>query len=115
MTLITFEVLTPEFRKKAVDKINEKFTVASFRDMAHARKRETAQAITNGASLSGDHPFVVEATLRGLTTDEFAANIVTKGDNIQQREMHRQRFLITVENAKTVKEIEEVLLEVGKF
>lgn len=105
-------------RAKAADDVNEKFAVmatqAAFLERTHARKRQIAQAVMNGAILEEDHPFAAEAKLRGLPQEEFARDIVYKPDVVlesDRRELLRQKIMLKLDAARTPGEVAEVMHE----
>lgn len=81
----------------------------SHRDLAHRHKRETAAQVMSGVSLSNDHPFAQEASLRGLPPEEMARDVLGKPDNFAARELKRQHLLLAVAAAKTPADIDAVL------
>lgn len=105
-------------RATAIEKINTHFVklagaVAPI-ERVYARKREIAMAVMEGAALADDHPFVSEARLRGLPSEEFARDIIYKPDialAADYRELERQKFLLRVKAAATPGAIAEVLFD----
>lgn len=113
MSRISLEVNPmPAMAARAVRAINDHFnrmaTVEAHRDAAHLRKREMARRVIGSEQLAEDHPFAVEAGLRGLSVTDFAALVLTKPDNVQARELERQTMLLAVVNATTPAEIETI-------
>lgn len=105
-----------KLRADAVLKINLKFAergvAALHKEGVYARKRALATAILSGEKLPEDHPFVIEAGLRGLPQDEFARDILAKPDvagAADARELLRQDRLLKIKSASTPAVIEEIL------
>lgn len=111
-------------REDAESKIDLHFNslavASAHRDAAHKAKREIAQSVMdqlsnpgllgrlgfrNVAQIPDDHPFAQEAALRGLPVEEHARDIVAKPDNVQLRELRRQRLRALIKAAQTPAEI----------
>ena len=103
-------------RADAIEKINSKFAAREFaalyKEGVYARKRAQAAAVMSGERLPDDHPFVVEAALRGVPQDEFARDILAKPDvagAADARELLRQDMLLKIKAAQTPAAIEDIL------
>jgi hypothetical protein len=91
-------------RQAKVDVVNEAFNkIASLyahRDQAHAQKRQAARNVMMDPA--HDTPeFTSEATLRGITPAALAALVLSKPDNVAQRELHRQKIMAKIAAAAT--------------
>jgi len=89
----------PVLRDHAAHKVNQHFNALAHdnlhRDHAHAHKRLHAAAImTLDEAPSAE--FKTEASLRGVSVDEFARNVLTKPNHAARRELSRQRLLLRV-------------------
>lgn len=106
----------PAARADAERRLNEHFNrLASaelHRDQAHRQKRETAADVLSGEPLPEAHPFAQEAVLRGLTVQAFATDIANRPDNVQIREIVRQRLMLRIAAASTPAEIDGILANI---
>lgn len=94
----------PSLRKAKVDQINKAFSAIAalslHQDQAHAQKREWAATL--------DDRLKPESDLRGTTVADLAALILTKPDDIAEREARRQRLLAAIAAAKTPTELDAI-------
>lgn len=101
----------PALRLDAKAKVNAHFNnlTQPHRDAAYAMKR-------NAATVGAPYPawFTQEATLRGITPAALASLILSKPDVLSQRELRRQRAMLTLDMAKTPAEIDAVVQNISK-
>lgn len=106
----------PMVRSAAEFRLNEHFNrIASHeihRDQAHRQKREVAGRVLAGEVLPDDHPFAAEAALRSMSVQDFAAAVAAKPDNVQAREIARQRLMLRIADANTPADIDAVLANI---
>lgn len=96
----------PALRFTAAGKVNTHFDglARPHRDAAHAMKRATAKA-------GAPYPewFAQEAALRKITPQALADIVLSKPDVVAERELHRQRAMLALDEAKTPAEISALL------
>jgi len=103
----------PGLRVIATTQLNEHYArqqPANPRALAHRRKAEHAAAVLAGAEPRAT--FVAEATLRGLSVQDFARLVTSKAtadDDLDASELERQRRLLAVEAASSPAEITAIL------
>jgi hypothetical protein len=94
----------PVLRQAKKDRVNAAFNDVAARsahvEQAHAQKREWASA--------RDPRLRAEADLRGMTLDEFAALILTKPDELAEREARRVAIMVKIDKATTPAELEVI-------
>ncbi|MCB1393241.1 hypothetical protein [Nitrobacter sp.] len=101
----------PALRRDAKSKVNMHFNnlAQTHRDAAYAMKRATA-----GAGAPFPDWFMQEAELRRITATALASLILSKPDVLSQRELRRQRVMLTLDNAKTPAEIDALVRDISK-
>ena len=91
-------------RQARKDRVNAAFNDVAARaahvDQAHAQKREWASA--------RDPRLQAEADLRGMTLDELATLILTKSDELAEREARRVAIMVKIDKATTPAELEVI-------
>jgi hypothetical protein len=91
-------------RQAKKDRVNTAFNDLAARaahvDQAHAQKREWARA--------RDPRLQAEADLRGMTLDELAAMILTKPDELAEREAQRIAIMVKIDKATTPADLEVI-------
>lgn len=96
----------PALRRDAAAKVNLRFNnlAQPHRDAAHALKRQVAKA---GAA----YPdwFVQEAVLRSISASALAALVLSKTDDLAERELSRQRTLLAIEAAKAPADLSRIV------
>lgn len=80
-------------------------------DLVHARKRAQAEAVLAGFDPSAD--FAQAATIEGMTVNELANLIVSKPDNLMEKENARRTVVVKLRQAKNGAELEQVLKDAG--
>ena len=92
----------PALRTARKDRVNGAFnqTAGSHVSQAHAQKRLWAT--------TQDERLKPEADLRGITVAELSALILTKPDDLAERELHRQRLMLAIESAQTPQELDAI-------
>jgi hypothetical protein len=102
----------------ARDQINAHFVSLSAQsaalDAIHMRKREIASEVKPGEA--APDALAQEAALRGITPEQLADLILSKPCPIaaaDERELERQRMLLTVESATTPSAIDAVLAAIS--
>jgi hypothetical protein len=97
----------PALRQAKVEAVNRGFNVMAaeslHRDHAHAQK--WLAALTKN-----ERRLAPEAQLRGITVAELAALILTKPDNIADRELRRQTIMMQIDRAQTPAELDALLV-----
>lgn len=98
-------------RESAIKKVNEHFNVLSaqnlHKDRARAQKRELAKR-----ALSGADTFTlleVEARIRNISAEDLANIIVSKPDDLYEREIQRQRVFKEIEETVSPDDIDVIL------
>lgn len=85
----------PALRAIATGKVNERYNRLAaqnvHRDAAHAWKRSVAPAVLAGADAPAE--FAAEASILGMSIDEFASLIARKPNEAAKRELDRQTEL----------------------
>jgi len=106
----------PDRKTAAVAAVNQYFAgvaaAAAMQEAAWTRKRDIARR----ASSDRTQNFESEATLRGLSSDEFAALVLSKPDPAQlagARELRRQTALLAIDAAKTPAELDAIIANLG--
>lgn len=92
--------------KRAERRINLHCMIGSH-DIAHDRKRTLAAAVLAGASPTPE--FEKSAAIEGLTIIAFASLVVSKPDELMDKENRRRALIVQVRNAKTVDELNAIL------
>lgn len=107
----------PMLRVSAVAYVNEhfnrRFHERAHIDHAHGRKRQIAAAVMAGEVLDPDHPFAVEAKMRGVNLLDFAQMIANKPCNISARELQRQQALAAIDQADTPAALDYITSKIG--
>jgi hypothetical protein len=79
---------------------------ALHRDAAHVAKRAAAQRIVAGETLTA---LDEEAALRGLSSADLARLILSKPDEIMDREVGRQRVFAAIAQAATPAALDDIV------
>jgi hypothetical protein len=90
----------PHLRERARWRVDAQFNAQAMphRDAARAAKRAAAKRVLAGES---EASLDEEAALRAVTALELAALILSKPDELQEREIKRQRLLKAIADAAT--------------
>lgn len=98
--------------KAAVNRsINAEANGRTHIEAAHRAKRRIAESVLAGGGAPPE--FVDEAALRDMSVDAFARLVVSKPDELAERELDRQRVLIAIEAATSRADIERAMDAAG--
>jgi hypothetical protein len=99
----------PLFREAAKSKVDLHFSELAksnpHRDAARQRKRIAAQQLLAGQPVTS---LDFEASLRRISSEELAQLVLSKPDELQDRENNRQQLLIKISTANTPQELDEI-------
>jgi hypothetical protein len=100
----------PLFREAARNKVDLHFNELAksnpHRDAARQSKRLAAQRLLAGQSVTS---LDVEASLRGITSQDLAQLILSKPDELQERENARQQLFVKIAAASTPQELDGII------
>lgn len=109
---ITFAPLGAR-REQAIAKINSHFasiTLGNFhREQEWSRKRAVATAVRQEGEKAATSEFVAEASLRQISTVEFADLVLSKADPVDARALARQQAIFSAEGASTLEALSLIL------
>lgn len=99
----------PLFREAAKNKVdfhfNELAKSGLHRDAARQQKRLAAQRLLAGQDVTS---LDVEAAARGISPQQLAQLVLSKPDELQDREDNRQRLFAAIAAAKTPQELDAI-------
>jgi hypothetical protein len=100
----------PLFREAARNKVDLHFSELAksnpHRDAARQSKRLAAQRLLAGQAITS---LDVEAALRGMSSTDLAQLILSKPDDLQDRENTRQQMFKRIASASTPQELDEII------
>lgn len=104
----------PALREDAKAKVtrwfNREAAAMAHQDAAYAAKRSAAARLFAGEP---SDQLSAEATLRGMSAEDLARDILAKPDTVAEREARRQVVLAAIRSAATPQQLKQVMASYG--